>query len=765
MEEIKNEVQDEIQNVEQNAEQNVEQNAEQNEVKEEIKPAKPIEANTSEKKENKKIEKARKKQVKKKKKYQRLRKNKVGVTLIICVLIALLSDVLITLFSSMLISYIIDSKFTEEYKAVAYMSKMYDAAVDDGVYDLLNKEGRTYYIADKHGTTIYKNGENTIGNSNGKVTLPRINSDSDSSRLNEDITIYVDKTTEDFVYIDEDGEVKINFLAIIKLMDNLSDNTNINVNKGESSVELPVWIAIDVKNGTQVFYGKANLKIYFSDALYIFIFFATGIGLVSIIVLALLINLISSVISQKKMNKVFYTDPVTGGYNWMWFATRSQGILKGKKKMNFAIMDVVLVKYRNYCICHSVTEGEQLLVKVDEILKEITRKKPEAAAHYASANFALMLKYNTKEELEARIQGLLERLEKIDSSHRLTFHIGVYPMEVVKQGGRIVSRNDIDIDREYNNACTARDTLSDCDDSGIAFYDEKLVAEQRWVEEVMNRFRKAIDNEEFVVYYQPKFDPKTDKLKGAEALIRWDCPDEEIGFKNPGEFIPILERNGAIPDIDHYMIEHVARDQKAWLDAGYECVPISVNVSRAHFIELDLANQIKECVDKVGTPHNLIEIEVTESAFFDDKKVMIDTIRKLKDYGFVVSMDDFGSGYSSLNSLKDMPLDVLKLDAEFFRGEVEGGRGEKVISEAIKLAKLLEMVTVAEGVEEREQVDFLAKQGCDMIQGYVYAKPMPGNDYILNMNRDSESVKKEQEAIEAEIVENEASEEKSEIED
>ena len=738
MEEIKNNLQAEVEN---NKDGNLSQ---------EFEKAEPINKDTASINEQIKKEKARKKQVKKKKKYQRLRKNKIGLTLIMCVFIALISDFLITLFSSMLISYIVDSKFTEEYKAVSYMAKMYDAASDEGVYSLLNEEGRTYCISDMHGKTIYKNGENTIGNSNGKVTLPRINSDSDSTRLNQDITIYVDKTTEDFVYIDEGGEIKIDFLTIVKLLNNLSDNTNIAVNRGESSVELPVWIAIDVKNGTQVFYGKANLKIYFSDAMYIFIFFLAGIGLVSIIVLALLINLISSVISQKKINKVFYTDPVTGGNNWMWFATRAQGLLKGKKKMNFAVLDVVLVKYRNYCICHSVTEGEQLLVKVDGILNEMIKRKPEAAGHYASANFALMFKYNTREELEARIKELLEKLEKIDTQHRLTFHIGVYPMEVIKQNGKIVARKDIDIDREYNNACTARDTLSDCDDSGIAFYDEKLVSEQRWVEEVMNRFKKAIANEEFVVYYQPKYDPKTDKLRGAEALIRWNCPDDEIGFKNPGEFIPILERNGAIPDIDHYMIEHVARDQKAWLDAGYECVPISVNVSRAHFIENDLAYQIKECVDKIGTPHNLIEIEVTESAFFDDKKVMIDTILKLKEYGFMVSMDDFGSGYSSLNSLKDMPLDVLKLDAEFFRGEVSGGRGEIVVSEAIKLAKNLNMVTVAEGVEEREQVEFLAKQGCDMIQGYVYDKPMPAENYMLKMERDPEAAKKEEEQKEAE---------------
>ena len=170
-----------------------------------------------------------------------------------------------------------------------------------------------------------------------------------------------------------------------------------------------------------------------------------------------------------------------------------------------------------------------------------------------------------------------------------------------------------------------------------------------------------------------------------------------------------------------------------WLDQGYKCVPVSVNVSRAHFIEKDLAEQILRMVDEAGCPHNLIEIELTESAFFDDKKAMIETIKKLKSYGFAVSMDDFGAGYSSLNSLKDMPLDVLKLDADFFRGEDAGERGQIVVSEAIRLGKSLNMRIVAEGVEDKEQVEFLASQGCDMIQGYYYAKPMPKNDYMSRM--------------------------------
>ena len=220
-------------------------------------------------------------------------------------------------------------------------------------------------------------------------------------------------------------------------------------------------------------------------------------------------------------------------------------------------------------------------------------------------------------------------------------------------------------------------------------------------------------------------------MKGAEALIRWDSP--ELGFVSPGKFIDIFERTGFIREIDHYMLTHVAEDQKRWLDMGLPCVPVSVNVSRVHFVDEDLAYQINSIVTKAGCPTNLIEIELTESAFFEDKALMIKTIMKLQEFGFEVSMDDFGSGYSSLNSLKDLPLNVLKLDAGFFRDAQEDGRGQVVVSEAIRLAKSLNMRTVAEGVEVKDQVNFLASEGCDMIQGYYFAKPMPGSEFEERM--------------------------------
>ena len=279
----------------------------------------------------------------------------------------------------------------------------------------------------------------------------------------------------------------------------------------------------------------------------------------------------------------------------------------------------------------------------------------------------------------------------------------------------------------YNNACTAGLSIADVADSGIAFFDNNLVDEEKWIDTVTNRQQAAVNNEEFLVYYQPKYDPRTNELMGAEALIRWQTPD--MGLVPPYKFIPIFEDNGFITQIDDYMLTHVARNQHKWLTEGRKCVPVSVNVSRAHFGQGDLAEYICNLVDREGCPRSLIEVELTESAFFDDENAMITTINRLKSYGFLVSMDDFGSGYSSLNSLKDMPLDILKLDAGFFRGSEDNPRTKIVVSEALTLAKSLNMKTVAEGVEDQSTVDFLALEGCDMIQGYYYSKPLTRDEF------------------------------------
>ena len=659
-------------------------------------------------------------------------KNHIWVNIVLCLIIAFATVVFVSLFTDAFSDYILDTKFVDEYEKVEYMAKLYDLNADnnsENVYSLLSEEGREYFITDNLGNVIYQYGENTMGKNSGYIQMPV------SQTEVKKIKIYMDSKADDLFVMDDEGNMKPQPLGLLGFAFDLSEQDIDKVNVNKTTISVPMWMSFDVKGGKQVFYCKTFFRLSLSDGVFWISFILVGFALVTCIIVLMLVNMINTLVNQKRLSKVFFTDPITRGHNWMWFSFRGEQLLKKRRsaKESYAVLDLVFVKFRNYCVCHSVIEGEEMLYRVDRIVKDSLNKK-ELSAHYSSANFALLLRFKDREELKARIQEIIDKLERIDKDHKFTFHVGVYVVENrMNAKGKPVRRKNIDIEREYNNACTARSTLEECDDSGIAFFDENLVEEQKWIDAVMERRRSAIENEEYIVYYQPKYDPKTNKLRGVEALIRWNSPD--FGFKGPGSFIPILEKNGFIQDIDHYMITHVARDQKAWLDAGYECVPASVNVSRSHFIEDDLAEQIRDAVDAEGCPRNLLEIELTESAFFDDKKAMIDTILKLKEYGFMVSMDDFGSGYSSLNSLKDMPLDILKLDAEFFRGDTNGGRGEIVITEAIALAKSLNMLTVAEGVEFKEQVEFLASKGCDMIQGYFFAKPMPKEEYADKMNR------------------------------
>ena len=602
-------------------------------------------------------------------------------------------------------------------------------------------DGAVYYVLDSSGNEKATNGENT--------------SIQGATRLSDDTLsvwydIYLDED-HGWLYKEKDGHYTPNSRKIGEniLKGFFENNNTVEVKiktqkEGEEEIDLseimaaanetegcyfPLWFSVPIFEGQEIFVCKSGLDFPYQETIWVLGSSVIILFLLALIMILLIINLIRSGARQKRIIDTYMTDPVTKCHNLSWFLLRQEPLLRSGryKRLNFAVIEVVFVNYRNFCTCHSLEEGEKMLRKVGEVITKQLEKR-ECCAHVATASFALLLKYENEDQLLKRLKEMTGILETIDPAHKFAFHFGIRLLEAQKKSnGRAARRRNLNLEKEFNNACMARATLSDSDDSRIAFFDHQLVEEKKWIDAVTERQEKAVQKEEFEVYYQPKYDPKTGKLRGAEALIRWNSPD--LGFISPGRFIPIFEKNGFITEIDHYMLRHVAADQKRWLDEGLDCVPISVNVSRAHFIESDLAEQIKDMVDTAGTPRNLIEIELTESAFFDDKNAMIQTIQRLKEYGFKVSMDDFGAGYSSLNSLKDMPLDVLKLDADFFRGESEGGRGEIVVSEAIRLAKCLNMHTVAEGVEEKGQVEFLAKQGCDMIQGFYFAKPMPKHQY------------------------------------
>ena len=655
--------------------------------------------------------------------FKKVRHNSSWGTLGILLFVNLLFLSFVIIFAGFFCQYLIETKVDADYAGLLAEARMYEAANDDNGYlEYLEKGDRDFIVKDSSGNIIYEKGRNTCSKEGGIV---------DFSNGSESRKIYKDTEFGLFEADLQTRKISFDFARALKLA---IDKNNAKLQK-DNTIRLPLWIGIRIKDGNQEFIGKAYFTFNtIKEVTLIGELLMLLLGVILIAFVVLIVFMIRSIINFNRVVRLFYADPITGGHNWMWYVMNGDELLQSRKykKQSLAVVNITFVNYRNYCLCHSIAEGEEILVKLNRSLASQVRGW-EMCAHTTMESFALLLYFDSEENITRRLQTMMDVLQNTDKDHNFIFEAGVDIIRPEVNNGVIVRRTECSIEKAYNNACTAITVQGETDPGGVFIFDDKLLEEQRWFDIVQEHQMKAIVNQEFEVYYQPKYDPKTLELGGAEALIRWNSP--EYGFVSPGRFIPIFEKNGFITEIDHFMISHVAANQRMWLDMGYKVGCVSVNVSRAHFAEKDLALQIRDMVDAAGCPHNLLEIELTESAFFDDQNAMIETIKALKSFGFKVSMDDFGAGYSSLNSLKDMPLDVLKLDAGFFRGDKAGDRGQIVVSETIKLAKNLKMKTVAEGVDEKEQVEFLASQGCDLIQGYYFAKPMPKAEYAAKLTR------------------------------
>ncbi|MDD6492820.1 MAG: EAL domain-containing protein, partial [Firmicutes bacterium] len=406
------------------------------------------------------------------------------------------------------------------------------------------------------------------------------------------------------------------------------------------------------------------------------------------------------------------------GHNWYYFLGEAAKKMKKyrRKSVNAAMVHIRMEKYRSYCSCYGDKEGSKLVSDFYDVIRTNVTKK-ETFARHERCDFGILLCYASEGQLVERVEKIMKCMAETRPNVKLYFKAGIHILD-----GEVMEPSE-----SYNRATIARAKIEESHDESVSFFTRQMKEELLWERKVENDMERALVNHEYKVYLQPKYSVGNEKLAAAEALVRWIHPTE--GLIAPYKFIPIFEKNGFITRLDDYMIAEVAKLQAGWIAQGKKIVPISVNVSRAHFTRENLAEHICEIVDYYKVPHEAIELELTESAFFDDKETLIAIVNKMKSYGFAVSMDDFGAGYSSLNSLKELPIDVVKLDAEFFRGNDEEGKGKVIVSEAISLAKKLNMRIVAEGIETREQVDFLAENDCDLIQGYYFAKPMPVEEF------------------------------------
>ena len=239
---------------------------------------------------------------------------------------------------------------------------------------------------------------------------------------------------------------------------------------------------------------------------------------------------------------------------------------------------------------------------------------------------------------------------------------------------------------------------------------------------IENNMQSALDAGEFEAYLQPQYSVKTERIVSAEALVRWHDPIRKL--IPPGEYIELFERNNFITKLDVYVWKQVFKIITKWIEQGREPYPVSINVSPVHFRNRTIIDEITDVINEYNIPLKYIELEITESVLLDDLQYAIDTMEELHNLGFRIAMDDFGSGYSSLNILNKLSLDVLKLDKEFLNDASNSEKGKIVINDIITMAKHLNMEVICEGVETREQVEYLQTTECDKIQGYYYAKPM-----------------------------------------
>ena len=287
----------------------------------------------------------------------------------------------------------------------------------------------------------------------------------------------------------------------------------------------------------------------------------------------------------------------------------------------------------------------------------------------------------------------------------------------------------IDIERRFDRAKLAADTVRNNFTKAIGIYDDSLRESEVFAEQLIDDFRAAIREKQFQVYYQPKFNIQceTPELASAEALVRWKHP--RLGMVSPGVFIPVFEQNGLIQELDNYVWQASAAQVRDWKDRLGVSVPVSINVSRIDMYDPMLVEKLVALVNANDLSFGELLLEITESAYTGDADQIIEKVSRLRAQGFRIEMDDFGSGYSSLNMISTLPIDALKLDMQFIRTAFKDHKDTRLLEAVIQLAQTLELPTIAEGVETAEQLLALKGMGCDIVQGYYFSRPLPADEF------------------------------------
>ena len=457
--------------------------------------------------------------------------------------------------------------------------------------------------------------------------------------------------------------------------------------------------------------------------MYVFSFYETGMFKGSVGVFVYIFELVMTALTiisificintSKKISKI---DTLTGIGNADWIVQKGGKLYFQKKLSQYAaiFLNMKDSKYANEKFGNAM--GDKIIHDYAQNLKTYINQKG-FVGRMGGDNFFVYVK-------NEYLDDFLEHLRNVTLEIPYDDEIIAYKVKV--RCGIFRVKNDIPYREIINHTSTALAITKEIGKDFVEF-EESMQKEFVAEKQILSDFKQALANNEFVPYYQPKVDSKTEKLCGAEALVRWFKNGEII---SPGVFVPILEKNNRITKLDFYIFEQMCKDLRSWIDSGLEPVRISSNFSKENLKNENFAEDIISIVNRYSLDGRYIEVEITESSCMEDFELLKQFSKKIKNAGIKLAIDDFGTGYSSLSMLHEFDADVVKLDKSFLDNAIAGSKRSKVfIRDVIRMVDDLEESSICEGVETKEQLEFLKEAGCNMIQGYYFDKPLPREEF------------------------------------
>lgn len=429
--------------------------------------------------------------------------------------------------------------------------------------------------------------------------------------------------------------------------------------------------------------------------------------------------------SNHNLIKSAWYDPLTGAYNMAKFEYETAGIIENTYEYSLAAMNIRQFKFINEIF--GTRAADLLLCHMKSVIADNITEN-EYYCRNSEDMFYLLLRDTDRDRIKERIGKMIQEISRYAICNNRDYRILLYCGVVI---GTDVEDEEPSVKKSMTHVRFALDTARQSLKNNIWFYDTRLHEDEKLQNYVESHMNQALDNHEFKLYLQPKVNLSTGRTSGAEALVRWIAEEGRIIY--PGQFIPVFEANGFCVNLDMYMLEEVCRQIRKWIDDGLTPVPVSVNQSKLLFYEADYIANLKSLLDKYQIPAELISLEILEGLASENVNELNKRIGRLREIGFKISLDDFGSGYSSMNTLASLEIDELKFDRGFLLGLKDSGEEYErqiiIMNEIVELTKKLKISTVVEGVETKENEELVRDLGCEYGQGYYYSMPMSASEF------------------------------------